>query len=77
MILVGTVAAARVVELIQGVSLGMLPARIYRDVPEIPLVLSLFAYLGNRIANRLRDVLPFVVYVRQSRRQNKEVSDTA
>jgi len=61
-LLIGTLAAARVVEGTQTLILGVIPVRIFADIPEMPLLVSVAAYVANRIINRIRDILPFVAY---------------
>lgn len=51
-LLLGTLLVARLVEIVQAQVLLRLPPRIFVDIPEIPVLVTFLAYLGNRIVNR-------------------------
>eukprot|EP00873_Tetraselmis_striata_P006474 jgi/Tetstr1/426738/TSEL_001675.t1 len=64
-LLLGTLLVARLVEIVQAQVLLRLPPRIFVDIPEIPVLVTFLAYLGNRIVNRIRDILPLATYLLQ------------
>jgi hypothetical protein len=56
-VMLGTLMSARAIEVLQAQVLFNLPARIFADVPEIPVVVTFLAYIGNRIAHRYLSTL--------------------
>lgn len=73
-VMLGTLMSARAIEVLQAQVLFNLPARIFADVPEIPVVVTFLAYIGNRIAHRIRDIVPIVAYCHLIQRDSSGAS---
>ena len=62
---------------VQAATLAAMPARFFRDVPEIPISFLVLSSVAAVLLTCLMDVLPYAVYVTATRDQTQQVNTLA